>query len=78
MEPFRLIRKTDFGGVSGVSVVANGVLFDSGKAVLCWLGKISSVVVYDSMSDLENVVCHGGNSFIEFFRNQPNKKGTDN
>lgn len=59
---FELHRDVDEGGVSGIGVVAEGVLFANGKACLGWGGKLGepTVGVYDSMEQLDRVHGHGG------------------
>lgn len=57
---FQLHRDTDVSGVSGTGIVAQGVLFTTGKCSLAWLTAKRSVAVYDSLDDLEAIHCHGG------------------
>lgn len=57
---FYLMRKEDPTGVSGTGLVAYGALFPNGKAALVWNTPYKSVGVYDSMTDLEAIHCHGG------------------
>ncbi|MGW2048624.1 hypothetical protein ACWCPF_26085 [Streptomyces sp. NPDC001858] len=37
-KPFVLVRDTDVSGVSGVGIVANGILWPDGQAVIHWTG----------------------------------------
>ncbi len=37
-KPFVLVRDTDISGVSGVGVVANGILWPDGQAAIHWTG----------------------------------------
>lgn len=57
---FILDRKEDETGTSGIGVVAEGVMFENGKAALCWLTERSSVAIYDTMADLIEIHGHGG------------------
>lgn len=66
MRRFRLIRKEDPTGVSGVGRVAEGVLFTDGNASLRWLGENATTVVHPSMDTIENIHLHGGATFIEW------------
>lgn len=66
MRRFRLVRKVDESGVSGVGVVAEGVRFTDGTAVLRWLTERSSTAVYQSMDDVEHIHGHGGSTVIEW------------
>jgi hypothetical protein len=60
MRRFLLIRDEDVSGVSGTGVVAEGVLFSTGKVVLSWCSDYRSVTVYDTVADLETVHGHQG------------------
>jgi hypothetical protein len=37
-KPFALVRDTDVSGVSGTGIVANGILWPDGQAVIHWTG----------------------------------------
>lgn len=60
MRRFELHRHEDETGVSGTGVVAEGVVFAGGKAVVAWRGPHSSVTVHDSLRSVEAVHLHGG------------------
>lgn len=66
MRRFVLVRFQDVSGVSGTGIVANGVLFKSGKAVLHWNSDKTSVAVYDSIEDLAAIHGHNGSSEIRW------------
>ena len=66
MHRFLLIRDEDVSGVSGTGVVAEGVLFSTGKVVLSLCSEYRSVTVYDAVSDLETVHGHEGRTRIEW------------
>lgn len=53
-------RNEDVSGVSGTGYVAEGVIFCSGKVVLCWLGELSSVNVYESLDECIAIHGHDG------------------
>lgn len=57
---FILERDIDVSGVSGTGVVAEGTHFSNGKAVLCWVTKYQSVVVYDDIETLMLIHGHDG------------------
>jgi hypothetical protein len=61
---FQLVRDEDVSGVSGTGVVAEGVVFSTGKVVLSWCSEYRSVTVYDSVGDLETVHGHEGRTHI--------------
>jgi hypothetical protein len=56
---FVLDRAEDVSGISGTGIVAEGVMFSDGTAVLRWVVGLRSTAVYDSMDDL--VAIHGHN-----------------
>jgi hypothetical protein len=53
-------------GVSGVGVVAEGVLFASGKAVLSWCSDYGSITIYERMQDVEAIHGHEGRTRLEW------------
>lgn len=63
---FNLIRDEDVSGVSGEGLVAEGVVFSNGKAVLAWMTDKASVAVYDSVKDLIAIHGHDGKTRTEF------------
>ena len=63
---FILERVADPSGVSGLGVVAEGVLFANGKCVLGWLMITASVAVYDSMEALIEVHGHAGSTLVRW------------
>lgn len=60
MRRFELHRDTDPSGVSGVGVVAQGVVFTDGVAAMRWLGGENSTVVFDSIGALMRIHGHAG------------------
>ena len=64
MKRFVLKRNEDESGISGEGIVAEGVVFSSGKCAMHWLTDTTSVALYDSIEDLENIHGHGGKSEI--------------
>lgn len=63
---FVLQRDRDDTGFSGTGVVAEGVAFTDGRAVVRWLGDHSSIVVWENMSDAMAVHGHGGNTRLRW------------
>lgn len=57
---FYLYRQTDVSGVSGTGIVAEGVQFVDGTAVVRWRGQHASTVVWTSVADAEAIHGHGG------------------
>lgn len=66
MRRFELHRDHDVSGISGTGVVAQGVVFDDGTAVVRWLGQRRSTVVWSSIEDVEAIHGHGGATRIEW------------
>ena len=66
MRRFRLVRVEDVSGVSGTGVVAEGVVFATGKVVLSWCSDYPSVTVYDSSQDLLAVHGHNGRTQVDW------------
>lgn len=74
---FWLVRAEDESGVSGTGVVADGVLFPSGCAVIEWRNDVNEAVdtsgnglaIYpgdDGLEDALEVHGHGGRTEVEF------------
>ena len=61
MRRFHFERDTDVSGISGIGVVAEGVEFSDGTAVIRWLaGDHHSTVVWANMESVEVIHGHGG------------------
>jgi hypothetical protein len=63
---FHFLRNKDASGVSGIGVVAEGVVFSNGKVALEWLSNHSSTNLYDSIADVEFIHGHQGMTQIVF------------
>ena len=72
---FVLRRKEDISGVSGTGVVAEGIRFTNGQAVLHWLTQLSSVAVYHSTDVLVAVHGHDGSTILEWVDVDPAEAG---
>ena len=57
---FVLRRDQDASGVSGVGVVAQGVVFTDGTVALRWMVDTRSTGIYDSIEDVERIHGHHG------------------
>lgn len=66
MKRFLLVRSEDVSGVSGTGVVAEGIVFSTGRAVLCWLTQHRSIAIYDSISELEIIHGHDGRTVVRW------------
>jgi hypothetical protein len=63
---FHLLRLVDATGVSGVGVVAQGVVFDDGTCAMRWLTEHRSTALYGSLDDLRIIHGHGGSTLVVF------------
>lgn len=67
MREFVLHRGNDVTGVSGTGVVADGVEFADGVAVLHWRGEVNSTVVYgQGLAAVRHIHGHGGATELVF------------
>ena len=66
MRRFELIRTEDVSGMSGIGVVAEGVVFTDGAVALRWRGSVKSLVVYNSIADCEHIHGHGGRTTVRW------------
>jgi hypothetical protein len=64
MKPFWLERVEDESGVSGVGLVAEGVVFSNGWCALTWLTKHMSVSLYQSIEEVEAIHGHDGKTKV--------------
>lgn len=64
--PFRLVRDHDVTGVSGVGVVADGVVWPDGSVSIRWRGDRPSVVHWGSLVDAVAVHGHNGATRMVF------------
>ena len=64
MKPFWLKRVEDESGVSGVGLVAEGVVFSNGWCALTWLTEHTSIAFYQNIEDVEAIHGHDGKTKI--------------
>ncbi len=64
MRLFQLHRDVDSSGVSGIGVVAEGVVFENGGCVIHWLTKESSLGIYESIDQIVKIHGHEGNTRV--------------
>lgn len=74
MRRFHFLRLKDASGVSGVGIVAEGILFSNGKVALEWLSSHASTAIYDSITDVELIHGHEGMTKIVFDDEEEIKK----
>ena len=61
---FVLLRLEDESGISGTGLIAEGVIFTSGKVAMSWLTDHSSIGIYDSIGEVQNIHGHSGKTLI--------------
>lgn len=72
---FALVRHIDYTGVSGVGVVAYGVVFADGHAVLRWPSDHPATSLWNSLDDLMAVHGHGEATNVEWLDPQSDLLG---
>jgi hypothetical protein len=63
-KPFVLYRHRDVSGVSGTGIVADGFEFPDGRVCMRWRGEDGSTVIHDSITTVEKIHGHGGNTVV--------------
>lgn len=63
---FALVRHIDYTGVSGVGVVAYGVVFFDGQVALRWCSDHPATSLWDSIDDLLAVHGHGDGTSVQW------------
>lgn len=66
MKRFVLNRHVDVSGTSGTGIIAEGIMFTNGKCAIQWLGKYSSLVIWDNLDDCLYINGHGGNTVVDW------------
>lgn len=77
VKTFKLVRDCDVTGVSGTGVVAEGVTFQSGQTVICWMRPPYTISVFSSPDAVLGVHGHGGNTKIVWETGARAKKRSD-
>jgi len=63
---FKLVRDEDETGISGLGVVAFGVVFSDGVTVTRWNSDVAQTCVWQSFDEVDAVHGHGGRTRIEW------------
>ena len=63
---FHLHRHEDLTGTSGIGIVAEGVVFGDGTAVLRWTTHLKSTAVYAGILDIIAIHGHDGTTQVEW------------
>jgi len=71
MRRFVLRRITDASGISGEGVVAEGVRFSNGQAVIHWISQLEAIGVYHSADVVVDTHGHSGDTVLEWIDEDP-------
>lgn len=63
---FHLERREDLSGLSGVGVVAYGIVFPDGRVAMRWDSEVASSVFYDDIEHVHYLHSHEGRTRIIF------------
>lgn len=66
MKKFWLKRIEDESGISGTGIVAEGIIFTDGVAVLRWLTAGGSTAVYDDIESVKRIHGHNGKTKVVY------------
>jgi hypothetical protein len=66
MRRFELHRDEDATGVSGVGIVAEGVVYHNGWVSMIWRTSLFSLVVYPNIMSVESIHGHNGKTRLVF------------
>jgi len=55
MKYFKVSRKFDESGVSGIGHVIDGVIFNDGTTVIKWLTEMSSISIYKTFEEFKAI-----------------------
>ena len=64
MRRFHLHRMKDESGKSGIGIVAEGLVFTDGTAVLRWMSATPSTLIFASQEQMEKIHGHDGKTTI--------------
>ena len=67
MRRFQFHRREDETGISGVGIVAEGVVLSSGKTVVNWLTQYPTISIYENFADAEFLHGHDGKTEVVWF-----------
>lgn len=66
MRTFKLVRDEDISGISGVGLVAEGVVFHDGKALMEWFGEYPTVTEFPNIDAVIAIHGHDGKTRVVF------------
>jgi hypothetical protein len=74
MKTFYLLRHSDVHGHSGLGVVAEGVIFDTGHIAMTWLSKWMTITTFENVRAVHELHSHGGRTEIVIERTRGHGK----
>jgi len=66
LQRIQLYREKYHSGISGVGLIAEGVVFTDGRVVIRWIGEFSSINLHDSVASLERIHGHNGGTQVVY------------
>jgi len=63
---FIVDRRKDQSGISGIGVIAEGVEFTDGTAVMRWITETVTTSFFENMGDLRKIHGHRGETVIRY------------
>jgi hypothetical protein len=68
LKRFYLERVEDVSGTSGTGIVAAGVVYPSGAAVIEWTTVVKSISIYHSVAELDAIHSHEGRTVVRWVK----------
>lgn len=64
MKAFYLLRHEDVHDNTGIGIVAEGIIFDSGMVTMTWRTKFPTVTIFDNIATVKSVHGHEGRTEV--------------
>lgn len=75
MKSFKLQRFVDISGISGIGIIARGVIWDDGEVCLHWeCGPIHSTTIYHNLEEVRIIHGHDNSTIIILDKNEELKQ----
>lgn len=71
MKYFIMEREEDVSGISGIGIVAEGIIFSDGTVVYRWLSDIATTNIAKCIDDVEKLHGHDGRTEIRIIAQYP-------